>query len=419
MRKPRIADLPPILIGGGQLPAPVAWRLLDALFGQATSLFFGALSMAAMGLLWWARTRSPWPLAWTVALVAVALGRHLLAQEYRKNAHVGEPWIRTRRFMLGSYGTAALWGIAGFVVILEPDLFAQFLVITVQSGYLAAAAARNNASPASAIGQLLLGRIPLIIACLATGNVYYAAFTIFVALHMVSATAIIRYLSSQNLKLLLADRGKAELIAQVNAVNAELQSANSRLEALAAIDGLTGLMNRRVFDIALSREWYRGLRQQEPLSLLIVDLDCFKQFNDCYGHVAGDDCLKMVAEATAAAARRMTDLVGRYGGEELVVLLPNTEAAGAATLSERTRREVEVLGIPHASNPWKHVTVSIGVATIIPTPESSTDDLVRLADTELYRAKADGRNRVSARGASANPLPKGMGSSLPLPMDEG
>ena len=395
MPKLRMPDLPPLLVGRGQLPPAIQWRLLDSLYGQAASFLVGTCSMLLVGLLWWARTRSVWALLWTAAFAAIALGRWLMGAAYVRNAHAGEPDIWARRFFAGACANGAVWGTASLVVVLEPDPFVQFLVITVQSGFLAGAVARNNVSPAAAAAQLLLARVPLLLACFATGNIYYACFALFVGLNIYGSFETIRHLGAQNLKLLLANGEKAELIDRLNRTNAELQSANRRLKMLAATDGLTGLINRRVFDTTLSREWYRSIRRGGSLSLLMVDIDCFKQFNDLHGHVAGDNCLKQVARATEATARRAGDVVARYGGEELAVLLPDTDATGAGTLAENVRRAVEALGVAHPASPAQCVTVSIGVGTMVPTPEITPEELVRRADTELYRAKRSGRNRVS------------------------
>lgn len=392
--------LPDLLVGHGQLSPAIEWRLVDLLFEQVASFLAGTVSMLLVGLLWWMRTRSAWALWWTAVFAITTLARLLLAKQYKRNAHAGEPMVWARRFATGACAIGAVWGAASLVVVAEPDPFVQFLVISVQSGFLAAAAARNSVSPAAAIGQVALARIPLLLACLATGNVYYICFGLFVVLHIYGSVTIIHHLGRRNLKLLLANGEKAALIEQLRASNAELEFANRRLEALAAIDGLTGLLNRRVFDITLSREWYRSIRQAEPLSLLMIDIDCFKEFNDRYGHVAGDDCLKLIARTTEISARRATDLVARYGGEEFAMLLPNTDMAGAIAIAERTLHAIEALGVPHAGSPAGRVTASVGVASFAPAPGSSPESLVRGADIELYRAKQTGRNQVCAAGMS-------------------
>jgi diguanylate cyclase (GGDEF)-like protein/PAS domain S-box-containing protein len=170
--------------------------------------------------------------------------------------------------------------------------------------------------------------------------------------------------------------------------------AQVALEQLATRDGLTGLANRRCFDDTLHAEWARALRQQQPLSLLMVDVDNFKAYNDANGHLGGDECLKRIAGAVAGEMRA-NDLVARYGGEEFAVILPNQSLKGAASVAERIRLRVESLHMPNRLVDGAKVTVSIGAATAIASHENSASDLVATADAALYRAKHMGRNRIS------------------------
>ncbi|HEV3076577.1 MAG TPA: diguanylate cyclase [Thermoanaerobaculia bacterium] len=164
---------------------------------------------------------------------------------------------------------------------------------------------------------------------------------------------------------------------------------------LALVDGLTGIANRRQLDAELEREWRRGHRSDTPLSLVLLDIDGFKAFNDRYGHPAGDDCLRQVAAALADVPRRAADLVARYGGEELAIVLPELDAAGAQRIAEAARATVEALAIPHATSPAAPVvTVSAGVATRWPARGGSALALVAAADRALYLAKRQGCNRV-------------------------
>ncbi|QNA91058.1 sensor domain-containing diguanylate cyclase [Massilia sp. Dwa41.01b] len=174
--------------------------------------------------------------------------------------------------------------------------------------------------------------------------------------------------------------------------------AQIALEKLATRDGLTGLANRRCFDDTLAAEWTRALRQCQPLSLLMVDVDNFKAYNDANGHLGGDECLKRIATAVASEMRA-NDLVARYGGEEFAVILPNQSLKGAAIVAERIRRRVESLELPNGLAPAKRVTVSIGAATAIAGPDNNASELVAIADAALYRAKHLGRNRISLPSA--------------------
>jgi diguanylate cyclase (GGDEF)-like protein/PAS domain S-box-containing protein len=171
-----------------------------------------------------------------------------------------------------------------------------------------------------------------------------------------------------------------------------------KLAAMALTDGLTGLANRRAFDEALEREWKRTLREGTQISLLLLDIDHFKRFNDQYGHQVGDDCLHSVASA-AAGAVRATDIVARYGGEEIAIILPLVDTPGAAATAETVRAAIEALRVPHAGNPegggW--VTASIGAATALARHGGTMrmpESLLQAADNALYKAKHGGRNRV-------------------------
>lgn len=170
-----------------------------------------------------------------------------------------------------------------------------------------------------------------------------------------------------------------------------------KLEEMAMVDGLTSLANRRAFDTTFESEFRRARRERYDLSLLLIDIDRFKFFNDTYGHLGGDSCLRRVAEVIAGHANRPGDFVARYGGEEIVVLLPQTPLSGAQYIAGEILRKVQALAIAHEHNlPWGVVTVSVGVATLLNQPGARTaapDDLVEAADAALYEAKATGRNR--------------------------
>ena len=185
------------------------------------------------------------------------------------------------------------------------------------------------------------------------------------------------------------------------------KTLEGRLETLATVDGLTGLANRRRFDERLLEEWGRAYRERSNLSLLMIDLDHFKDYNDQYGHPAGDECLRAVAHVLAAEAKRTTDLAARYGGEEFAMLLPNTDAAGCARIGERVLREIRDLGIAHRLNfPSRIVTASIGGSVCRPGVERSAGhaSLVEAADHALYAAKDHGRDRLVMAKSAAQKL---------------
>lgn len=174
-----------------------------------------------------------------------------------------------------------------------------------------------------------------------------------------------------------------------------LESSNAQLAALSATDGLTGIANRRRFDEVLASEWSRAARNRQPLALVMLDVDFFKLYNDHYGHLAGDDCLRHIARVLAANFHRTGDLVARYGGEEFVLLAPVRDAADALHIAETARRALAALALPHAGSPFGLVTASLGVALHVPTAGEAIDLVVQQADQALYLAKARGRNQTA------------------------
>jgi diguanylate cyclase (GGDEF)-like protein/PAS domain S-box-containing protein len=186
-------------------------------------------------------------------------------------------------------------------------------------------------------------------------------------------------------------------ISERKRIEHELLEIQQKLEALSFEDGLTGAANRRLFDQRLASEWQSACDTGKPLSMILLDIDHFKQFNDGYGHVQGDTCLVRVAGALQQTGTRLRDLVARYGGEEFVLLLPETDEAGAQAIAERCRAAVEALQIPHAqSSSSAVVTASIGVGTLIPGANDDPRTFCDAIDKRLYAAKQAGRNRVMA-----------------------
>ena len=174
-----------------------------------------------------------------------------------------------------------------------------------------------------------------------------------------------------------------------------LEESNRKLEALSSTDGLTGIANRRCFDEVLAREYARNARSEDVLSLIMLDLDHFKAFNDRYGHIKGDECLRSVARVIFECVSRPADLCARYGGEEFACILPETDGNGAYTIAEEIRQGIIALAIPHGdSSVADHVTASFGVLTVRCSPLQTVEDAMAQVDALLYRAKTTGRNRV-------------------------
>ena len=241
-----------------------------------------------------------------------------------------------------------------------------------------------------------------------------SAFESHLAANPESMKALLRVFSERSrrgLEALATDNLKLQAYAAeversnqaLTEIRRQLEEKNRLLERLSALDTLTGIANRRRFDAVLRHEWRRALRDRAPLSLVFCDIDDFKLFNDTYGHPAGDHCLVRVAHSMETLLNRPADLAARYGGEEFVALLVDTDPEGARTLAERMRRRIESLGLEHrASSVASHLTVSLGVATVVPQRALRPETLLEQADRALYSAKHLGRNRV----VSAEDLPE-------------
>lgn len=186
----------------------------------------------------------------------------------------------------------------------------------------------------------------------------------------------------------------------------QLAIANQKLQQLATTDGLTGIANRRQFDRVLMLEWRRLAREELPLSLIMLDIDFFKLYNEFYGHVGGDDCLRQVAGAIASSTKRAGDFAARYGGEEFAVVLPNTSAEGANVVARKICDDIASLKMPHARSPiGSYLTLSCGIATAMPDSQESPCTLIRSADSALFQAKTEGKNRICHASSKSESTP--------------
>lgn len=363
-----------------QYPTSMVMSFLLASF---VALVFGELVGGRAVLIWWA------------VISAYFLGQYVLylAFSRRRPATVSyENWFR---MILGS---AALGGLAwsvGLIVILHAveQQYHIFLIILLIS--LAAAgitlAIRTLVYCVFQLGVLL----PAIGWLLLQDSVIHLILGVFLIIFMVAMWLFAHQVSralSNSLSLQLENQSLANSLKQSNA---RLHVLNEELTQLSATDSLTQVANRRYFDNRFNSEYSRASREGTALSLIMIDVDCFKPYNDELGHVAGDECLKKIALRIRDSLKRPTDLVARYGGEEFVVLLPSTSVDGAVNLAEEIREEIKKLGIRHpASNVSEFVTVSLGVTGAYPGKAISRDTLLKKADEALYNAKDAGRDKV-------------------------
>ena len=376
----------------------IAWKLTDAIFQQANSLIIAVAVFILLGSIGFFGSGSFWYLAASAFFSANGVWCLTLMHRYKtsRGTHSAKGWAM--RGMVSGWIASAGWGGLSTVILFEPNRTFVLMVIAVQSATVIGAAVRNCAVRSVAAGQIYLTLIPLFCVCLMSGNVYFFMYAGFVVLHLLAALSLMNFLHAQTLRLLVQDEEKTALVTSLEAARQDMEIINRHLETLASTDALTGLANRRTFDLALAREWARSAREVAPLSLLLLDVDRFKAFNDFYGHPAGDTCLCEIAAIVASVARRPADTVARYGGEEFVVILPNTMLDGAVAVAWQIKDAIQTAAIPHDGSAAGHVTVSIGVAYLVPAPDSAAGQLTLRADAALYAAKRAGRDRIHAAG---------------------
>jgi diguanylate cyclase (GGDEF)-like protein len=372
------------------------WKLVDTLFQQRSTLIIGAVVFGALGLIGFVGTGSPWYLLGAAYAGGTYVLRLLQSHRYARGGHDGTPDTWVWRSLIGGWLTALGWGGWSVVVMVEPETTLVLMVVGAQSACVIGAAVRNSAVRLIAAGQIFLTLTPLLGCCLFSDSVYLNIYAAFVVVHILAAMELTKFLHRKTLLLLQQDEEKSTLVASLELAKQELEVINQHLETLVATNALTGVANRRAFEMEAAREWRRCGREQAPMSLLLLDVDHFKAFNDFYGHQAGDDCLREVAAAAAAAIHRPGDLLARYGGEEFAIILPRTSLDGAVAIAEQVRAGIQTRALIHDASDLGQITVSIGVACLTPKPEAPVEQLTALADAALYTAKRSGRNRVHA-----------------------
>lgn len=264
----------------------------------------------------------------------------------------------------------------------QPDIILMDVIMPEMDGHAAARALRNNAQD----------WVPIIFlsACITADD-------IAAGIHAGGDDYLTKPVDKIVLEAkMIAMQRIASMRHQLIDVSRELVLANNELKQLVNIDGLTGLANRRYMDQILRSELLRGYRQHEPLTVILTDVDLFKSYNDRYGHVAGDECLKKIGQVLLSSVHRGGDVVARYGGEEFAMILPNTPVEGARVIAESVREKVQQLSIPHeASSVASVCTMSAGVYTCLPQQSEPNDALLQKVDRCLYLSKIHGRNRVT------------------------
>jgi diguanylate cyclase (GGDEF)-like protein len=379
------------------------WRLVDGLYSRLRPPLEGCGAVAFVAIIGAMRTGGWWFAAILVAGLLIMGGRILHYQRYWRASWKGGERRKTPdhwafQFMLGALATASMWCALDLAALRAGDAMLLLVVISVQSGWLGAASTRNAASPATVVCQSILVLVPGVLCMLLSANHLLIALVPLAAIQFSATSGIARAIGAQITAAMISEQ--------------RLEAANARLTELSATDGLTGIANRRAFDAALQTEWGRAVRDGTELALLIIDVDYFKPYNDHYGHPAGDECLRLVAEATARVLRRPPDTPARFGGEEFVALLPGADPGAAVEVAERLRQAIADIGLSHEGSPFGQVTVSIGAACLTPDRGEDAQVLIDLADHALYEAKHAGRNIVRSAGRNLVLKPWTGGAAL-------
>ena len=353
------------------------------------SIFIASFSFqsnqAAIGLSWW------------LFFVIITLLRMRVAKKFCE-APVGSRDYKKchKYFFWFSMLVGAGWGVGGLLVGWSLDEMNQIFILLVLIGVCAAAV------PLLGILQdvMLAFQLPAVVPYL--GWLAYsmegkAGILIMVlVVYMVGVVVAMRRVETCIVKALRVQYRMEKMTDFLQESNQELQDENEKLEHMTLEDSLTQLYNRRYFEMHLEKEWRRAIREKSKLTLIVIDVDYFKLFNDTYGHAEGDECLKTIAKELKLSLQRPSDVIARIGGEEFVALLPEVDEEGALVVAKAMQGRLKKTAIVHATSPVsEHVTVSIGIVSSVPSEGVTALSLFKAADKALYKAKTKGRNQVA------------------------
>ncbi|HEX7027343.1 MAG TPA: diguanylate cyclase, partial [Gammaproteobacteria bacterium] len=354
-----------------------------------------ALAIVLVGFLIWDEISPKSAFIWGAAILTALLARFVAYFGYKRVTRNQEidPRFWRQFFVWGAFTTAGLMGFAGLVYFPElsdsSKMVFTLLILGLVSGALPILASDLRAYSI----YILLSLAPIayhalaaeIIAVKLIGSLVF----VFIGMLMLSCHLFNRALLDS-----LIYRYRSELLAdRLQIANNRLSAANQELQRISTVDELTGTYNRRFFNHRFDEVWADHMRESSTLSALMIDVDLFKSYNDSFGHLQGDHCLRRIAEEIIGVIRRPRDFVARFGGEEFVMVLPNTDIAGAKEIAARIHKRVELLAMPHRRNDAvNRVTVSIGGASIKPGKDSDSDQFLQRVDHALYMAKNRGRN---------------------------
>lgn len=302
-------------------------------------------------------------------------------------------WMR--RFYIYTFVVAISWCLGGIAIGPQLDSLAQVYVFIVLLGVSAAAIPLLGVMQNVMLMFQFILIIPYLV-CVAIMLGDRGIILVFMfGLYLIGVVFSIHRMDRTLSESLGLQYEKSQLASSLTATNQQLQSANEQLETLTLEDSLTGLNNRRYFEMKLESEWRRASREQSILSLMVIDIDYFKLYNDTYGHAEGDNCLRCVASVLRSTLHRPADVIARIGGEEFIVLLPGIDESGAVLLARQMQQQLKRAQLTHATSPLgEYVTISIGIVSTVPNDLVTPLGLFKAADKALYSAKSKGRNQV-------------------------
>ncbi len=300
-----------------------------------------------------------------------------------------------KRFFIGAVFAGLGWTAGAFIVGCYLDSISQIFIFIILIGVGSAAIPLLGIFQNLMISFQLLSTMPFVIYVAVTLQDRGVLLMVLFALYMVAILLSIRRMDASLSESLSLQYENTRIVSSLSESNQELQFANEKLETLTLEDELTGLYNRRYFEMQLKAEWKRETREQKVLTLMVIDIDYFKLYNDTYGHAEGDTCLKRVAQVLKSCLNRPADIVARIGGEEFVMMLPDVDVKGVLTLAQQIKEQLQHAALTHGTSPLgENLTVSIGAASVIPGEDTTALGLFKAADKALYKAKAKGRNQV-------------------------
>ena len=336
-------------------------------------------------------------ISWWLVFVAITLARTWNTRKFCKAFKLGSI-VNYRHWFNLFYAFTVMagigWGVGGFVIGAYLDSLGQVFIFIILIGVGAAAIPLLGVMQRVMLSFQIISTIPYVIyiSILLEERGIVLLFMFF--LYMVGVVASIRRMNINLTQSMTLQYENSQMVDTLSESNQQLQNANEKLETLTLEDALTELHNRRYFEMQLEVEWKRESREHKVLTLMVIDIDYFKLYNDTYGHAEGVVCLKSVAQVLSACLHRSTDVIARIGGEEFAVMLPSVNAEDASLLAKQMQHQLHLTDLTHATSPLgENVTVSIGIASVIPGENATALSLFKAADKALYKAKAKGRNQ--------------------------